>query len=108
MGEITMLLRAFISTIGLIAILTLLTYAGCAAIAEPISEYGQAVQTTEQTRIEWGAKVEIAKIEADASKKTSFNYVVFWLIRFFTWVLGLLTVGFAGLLGWQKFGEAGR
>ena len=103
-----MLLRAFVSIVGMVAIVTLLTYAGCAAIAAPISEYGQAVETTEQTRIEWGAKVEIAEIQADANKKTSFNYVVFWLIRFFTWVMAVLLVALAGLMGWQKVGGAGR
>ena len=103
MGEFTMLLRATVSIIGLIAILTLMTYAGCAAIAEPISEYGQAQQVTEQARIEWGAKVEIAKVEADADKKTSFNYVIFYVIRLASWVLGLLVLALVGITASQKF-----
>jgi len=103
MGEFTMLLRATVSIIGLIAILTLMTYAGCAAIAEPISEYGQAQQETEQVRIEWDAKVEIAKVEADADKKTSFNYVIFYVIRLASWVLGLLVLALVGITASQKF-----
>lgn len=102
-GVDMMLLRALVSLAGMVMIATLLTYAGCAAIAEPISEYGQARQETEQARIEWGAKVEIAEIEADADKKTSFNYVIFYVIRLAAWVLGLLVLSLAGITASQKF-----
>lgn len=98
-----MLLRALVSVIGMIMIACMLTYAGCAAIATPISEYGQAQQETEQTRIEWDAKVEIEEIRADADKKTSFNYVIFYVIRLAAWVLGLLVLALVGITASQKF-----
>lgn len=103
-----MLLRALVSVIGMIMIACMLTYAGCAAIATPISEYGQAQQVTEQTRIEWDAKVEIEEIRADAGKKTDFSFVVFWVVRFLAWALGVVVLGMAALLGIQKYLEATR
>lgn len=103
-----MLLRAAVSIIGMIMIACMLTYAGCAAIAGPISEYGQAQQETEQTRIEWDAKVEIEEIRADADKKTSFNFVLFWLVRLAAWAIGLLVLVLVGITASQKYLEATR
>lgn len=63
-----------------------------------------AEQETEQTRIEWGARTEIARIQADADKKTSWAFVAFYIVRYGLWVAsGLWVVAGALLLkGWAK------
>lgn len=101
MSEIVMLGRALITIAGFALIVGLSTFAGCYSVMKPVAEYGIARQhteqtriewteRTEQTRIEWDGRVAIAEIEADATKKTSFEFSLFWLIRFFTWVLAIL------------------
>jgi hypothetical protein len=48
---------------------------------------------TARTRIEWDARVAIAKIQADATKKTSVAFVLFWVTRLLTWVtVGIMSV----------------
>ena len=61
-----------------------------------------AEQETEQTRIEWTARTEIARIEADATKKTSFAFVLFYLVRYGVWVASGLMVLAVGLWVWGK------
>lgn len=61
-----------------------------------------AEQETEQTRIEWAARTEIARIEADATKKTSFAFVLFYLVRYGVWVASGLMVLAVGLWVWGK------
>jgi len=57
-------------------------------------------QTTERTkinadamvetyRIQYGAQVDIAGIQADATKKTSFAFSAFYLVRALIWLVGL-------------------
>ncbi len=61
-----------------------------------------AEQRTEQTRIEWAGRVEVAKVEADADKKTSWAYVGFWLLRATTWLTTIAAVIVAGLVAYIK------
>jgi hypothetical protein len=42
-------------------------------------------QLTTRTGIEWDGRVEIARIQADVDKKTSFAFVLFWVTRLLTW-----------------------
>ena len=137
-----MLLRACVSIIGLAMMLALLVFAGCTAIMQPLSEWGQSrsavavaheqtlqteiewdayVQTEEiqsrsavvvaheqtlQTEIEWDAKVQIESGRADASKKTSFEYVMFYAIRFGIWLIVLLLLVLVARLAWNKYIES--
>lgn len=52
---------------------------------------------TERTRIEADRDVEIAKINADVTKKTDFTFLLFFLARFGVWA-GSVTMLFAGAL----------
>jgi hypothetical protein len=48
---------------------------------------------TTRTRIEWDGRVAIAEIQADAAKKTSFAFILFWVTRLLTWVAaGIMSV----------------
>jgi hypothetical protein len=42
-------------------------------------------QLTTRTGIEWDGRVEIARIQADVDKKTSFAFVLFWVTRLLAW-----------------------
>lgn len=48
---------------------------------------------TERTRIEWDGRVEIAEINADATKKTDFTFLLFWLARFGVWSGSITMLG---------------
>jgi hypothetical protein len=94
--------REFYFCLGL-AMVALLAWAiiSLASVAATGIETGGAIitawtsehQTTERTDIEWEARTEIARIEADADKKTSPAFSLFWLTRFLLW----LAAGFIGL-----------
>lgn len=114
----------------IILILAALVLGGCgiitngmAGMVDSVTDSGASVlntwtresnQTT-RTRIEWDARVdikeldvEIAKVNADATKKTSFAFVAFWIVRLAGW---LMIVGAAVLFGlgiWQRVQEGGR
>ena len=59
---------------------------GIFTVATAIGDYGEALEQTKQVRIVADAAVQITKIDADASKKTSWAFAAFWLVRFVTWV----------------------
>lgn len=108
-----MLLRACVSIIGLAMMLALLVFAGCTAIMQPLSEEIQsrsavavAHEQTLQTEMEWDAKVQIESGRADASKKTSFEYVMFYAIRFGIWLIVLLLLVLVARLAWNKYIES--
>ena len=65
-----------------------------------------AHEQTLQTEIEWDAKVQIESGRADASKKTSFEYVMFYAIRFGIWLIVLLLLVLVARLAWNKYIES--
>lgn len=82
-----------VALLGLILASALLLMGG-AVISRSIADWRHAgaivqvaEQETERTRILADAAVEIAEIQADATKKTSFAFVAFWSVRALTWVL---------------------
>lgn len=85
-------------------IVIVLAFAGMTSIARSLADWRVsangatvALQETAQTRIEWDARTEIARIDADATKKTSFAFVGFYLARAITWAAGLVWVAVAVL-----------
>lgn len=49
-------------------------------------------QLTTRTGIEWDGRIEIARIQADTTKKTSFAFVLFWVVRLLSWTSALCLV----------------
>ena len=70
---------------------------GIGHVANVISTGTGERNHTERTRIEADRDVEIARINADATKKTDFTFLLFWLARFGVWA-GSITMLFAGAL----------
>lgn len=74
-----------------------------ANIADSIGETRQVsiseVQATKRTGIEWDARVEMERIKADATKKTSLKFSLFFVVRFALWFIVL----YAGYLTWEKW-----
>ena len=92
-----------------LAFVAVLLLTGGAVISRSVADWRHAgamvqvaEQETEQTRIEWTARTEIARIEADATKKTSFAFVLFYLVRYGVWVASGLMVLAVGLWVWGK------
>lgn len=103
----------FILALGIVGVLF---FAGCTSVMRSFADWRMsangvtvAVQQTEQvrlqedgaterSRIEWNARMAIAETQADATKKTSGMFVMFYLVRGLMWGAGiLLTIGVAGL-----------
>jgi hypothetical protein len=98
----------FAAVVGTAFVALLFVMSG-AAISRSVADWRHAgaivqvaEQETEQTRIEWAARTEIARIEADADKKTSFAFVVFYLVRYGVWVAFGLMVLAVGLWVWGE------
>lgn len=92
-----------------LAFVAVLLLTGGAVISRSVADWRHAgamvqvaEQETEQTRIEWTARTEIARIEADATKKTSFAFVAFYLVRYGVWVASGLCVMGGALWLWGK------
>ena len=73
-------------------------------VADVVGSFSNVVTTgtvernhTERTRIEADRDVEVARINADATKKTDFTFLLFFLARFGVWA-GSITMLFAGAL----------
>lgn len=49
-------------------------------------------QLTTRTGIEWDGRIEIARIQADVDKKTSFAFILFWVVRLLSWSSALCLV----------------
>ena len=62
----------------------------------------QEKEATERTRIIVDGNVQIAEIQADATKKTDFTFIVFWVVRALAWPLGIVVCGWLLYLfiGW--------
>lgn len=87
--------------LALILFIAIVTMAGIGLVATSMAGYGQAREQTKQvaireteatnrTRIEWDARVEIAEVQADATRKTSWAFVGFYLLRALLWIAGAL------------------
>lgn len=75
-----------------------------AAVAQAQTEQVRIAQTeeTERTRIIVDGNVRMTEIQADATKKTDFTFVVFWVVRALMWPLVILIGGWLLYLfiGW--------
>lgn len=99
-----------------LGIIVILFFGGCTSIMRSFADWRTsangatvAIQQTEQVRLqedgatertkaEWDARVEMTKINADTTKKTSGVFIMFYLVRGLMWGAGiLLTVGLIGL-----------
>lgn len=68
----------------------IVTSCGIAMIASRLADYGEAREQTKQVQIVADAAVEIEAIRADAEKKTSLAFTLFYLARAATWAAGLV------------------
>lgn len=50
----------------------------------------EQTQLTARVQAEWNGRVEIARIWADAHKKTDASFILFYLERFMLWAGGIL------------------
>jgi hypothetical protein len=83
---------AFLAMLGVVVVMM---FAGTHSVISQLAEWDRhseavsiAEQQTEQTRIQWGAQVQMAEIAADTTKKTDNTFVAFWLLRAFVWGIG--------------------
>lgn len=96
-----------------IVFVAILTATGICAIATSLAGYGEAREQTRQAQIladmtakvaniEANKAVKIAYIEADATKKTSWPFVGFYLLRALLWMAGVLwlLVGIKAVQRW--------
>lgn len=51
----------------------------------------EQTQLTARVQAEWNGRVEIARIWADAHKKTDASFILFYLSRFMLWAGGILS-----------------
>jgi hypothetical protein len=72
--------------------------------ASVVNTWTQQSGLTTRTRIEWNGRVqlkeldvEIAEINADATKKTDFTFLLFYLSRFLIWA-GVIVAAIGGAL----------
>lgn len=90
-----------ISVLFALAIVGLLFFAGCASVTRSLSEWRQSAnlvrvvqiqetQATKRTAIIVDGNVEIARIQADTTKKTDVTFVLFYVVRAATWATGVL------------------
>lgn len=113
-----LIFRGCVTALAILLILGVLTFAGCTAIIRPFTDWREsanaakvaeqqaiaakavAKEQTTQTAIEWDGRVDIAKIqtngevqiariEADRDKKTSWQFSIFYLIRGLAWIVGV-------------------
>ena len=61
----------------------------CEAIATASATKVVAYEQTKQAQINADAMVAIARIDADATKKTSLKFSVFYLLRYLAWLSGI-------------------
>ena len=82
--------------------------------ASVANTWSQESGATARTRIEWDARVdmkaldvEIAKINADAQKKTDFTFLLFWATRFLFVAATLCAIVAGGLYVANRLGMGG-
>ena len=76
--------------------------------ASVVNTWTQESGHTERTRIEWDGRVKIASIQADATKKTSFAFVLLWVARALFAVAGIVIITAVGLWAWEAGKGAGN
>lgn len=74
----------------IVIFVAIVTSCGIASIATRLADYGEAREQTRQVQIVADAAVEIEAIRADATKKTSLAFALFYLARAITWAAGLV------------------
>lgn len=106
-------LHGCIASILFVSLITLAVVGGCsyissnvAAISASVGETAQVKvtqrETTERTGIEWGARVEMERIKADATKKTDFTFILFYLARFCVWAGSAVVLGTGALWIYER------
>jgi hypothetical protein len=65
--------------------------------ASVVNTWTQESNATTRTRIEWNGRVRIEEIRADATKKTDFTFLLFYLSRFLIWA-GVIVAAIGGAL----------
>lgn len=65
--------------------------------ASVVNTWTQESNATTRTRIEWNGRVRIEEIRADATKKTDFTFLLFYLSRFLIWA-GCIVAAIGGAL----------
>jgi|688.fasta_scaffold250143_3 hypothetical protein len=65
--------------------------------ASVVNTWTQESGLTSRTRIEWNGRVRIEEIRADATKKTDFTFLLFYLSRFLIFV-GVIVAAIGGAL----------
>jgi hypothetical protein len=94
------------SLLAVLGIVLILMFAGTKSIISQLAAWDRnseavaiAEQQTEQTRIQWGAQVQMAEIAADTTKKTDNTFVAFWVLRAFAWGAGIIVVAILATAG---------
>lgn len=65
--------------------------------ASVVNTWTQESNATNRTRIEWNGRVRIEEIRADATKKTDFTFLLFYVSRFLIFA-GVIVAGIGGVL----------
>jgi hypothetical protein len=60
-----------------------------------VNTWTQESGLTSRTRIEWNGRVRIEEIRADATKKTDFTFLLFYVSRFLIWA-GVIVAAIGG------------
>lgn len=83
--------------------------------ASVVNTWTQESNATTRTRIEWDGRkylsdneVKIAGIQADTTKKTSFAFVLFWVVRLLFWVAGIMLALWVVALAWNVWEGEGN
>jgi hypothetical protein len=63
--------------------------------ASVVNTWTQESGLTSRTRIEWNGRVRIEEIRADATKKTDFTFLLFYVSRFLIWA-GVIVAAIGG------------
>jgi hypothetical protein len=63
--------------------------------ASVVNTWTQQSGLTSRTRIEWNGRVRIEEIRADATKKTDFTFLLFYVSRFLIWA-GVIVAAIGG------------
>jgi hypothetical protein len=71
-------------------LIVILVFAYLTVVA--VGYYSEPRQATEQTRIEWAGRVEIAQIQADLTRDTSAVHNMFGMLRCLVVVAGLAAI----------------
>jgi hypothetical protein len=74
--------------------------------ASVVNTWTQESGLTSRTRIEWNGRVRIEEIRADATKKTDFTFLLFYVSRFLIWAGAIVAAIGGGLWLLDKRGGA--